>query len=169
MIKLIFIQNCTFHHFTKKLYLEEYVCKYIPPHIFAETLSQTLLWTLLIYFPGPIFPNDLKSKIVFKSQFLDNIMENFFLPKIHSKRLFWRAYFARPSKRRFSFGKNVHLFFRYNFTWKRLLLCGLKPSKILIWARRPKYKYNSILESRFLKKIWYQNSASQWLSSSNLN
>ena len=43
VIKLIYIQSCTFRHFTKKLYLEEYVWKDIPPHFFAETLSQTLL------------------------------------------------------------------------------------------------------------------------------
>ena len=43
VIKLINIQSCTFRHFTKKLYLEEYVGKDIPPHFFAENLSQTLL------------------------------------------------------------------------------------------------------------------------------
>ena len=41
--KLFYIQSCTFRHFTKKMYLEEYVWKDIPPHLFAETLSQTLL------------------------------------------------------------------------------------------------------------------------------
>ena len=44
VIELIYIQICTFRHFTKKLYLARYVCKYIPPHLFAETLSQTLLY-----------------------------------------------------------------------------------------------------------------------------
>ena len=38
VIKLIFIQSCTFRHFTKKN------CKAIPPHFFVETLSQTLLY-----------------------------------------------------------------------------------------------------------------------------
>ena len=42
-IKLIYIQSCTFRHFTKKLYLLEYVWEHIPPHFFAENLSQTLL------------------------------------------------------------------------------------------------------------------------------
>ena len=35
VIKLIYVQSCTFRHFTKKLYLEEHVRKYIPPHFFV--------------------------------------------------------------------------------------------------------------------------------------
>ena len=46
VIKIIYIQSCTFRHFTKKLYLEEYVWKDILPHFFAENLSQTLLYAI---------------------------------------------------------------------------------------------------------------------------
>ena len=44
VIKLIYIQSCTFPHFTKKLHLEEYVWKYIPPHFFCgSSLPKTTL------------------------------------------------------------------------------------------------------------------------------
>ena len=43
VIKLNNIWICTFRHLTKKLYLEKYAWKDIPPHFFAENLSQTLL------------------------------------------------------------------------------------------------------------------------------
>ena len=43
VIRLIYKQSCTFRHFTKKLYLEEYAQSWVTPHFFAETLSQTLL------------------------------------------------------------------------------------------------------------------------------
>ena len=43
VMKLIYIQSCTFRHLTKKLYHEEYVWKDVSPHFFAENLSQTLL------------------------------------------------------------------------------------------------------------------------------
>ena len=47
VMKSFYIQNCTFRHFAKKLYLEAYVClkrhSAFPPQFFAEILSQTLL------------------------------------------------------------------------------------------------------------------------------
>ena len=67
VIKLVYVQSCSFHHFTKKLYLEEYVWKDIPPHFlwklspkhyFREThIESTVLWKRLydIFFSVPMW------------------------------------------------------------------------------------------------------------------
>ena len=47
VIKLIYIQSCTFRHLTKKLNIEEYVWKDIPPHFF---LRDFVIFTSLFTF-----------------------------------------------------------------------------------------------------------------------